>query len=73
MTFVEFRHKEQHSLCLDKVTIEFINLPHGETILVTSLNRTNKRKIDINTMHSRLGTQCIGAYEAFEIFKQLKS
>ena len=73
MTFVEFRQEHQRTLFLDKVTIEFVNLPQGQTILITSLNSTHKKKIDINTMHSRLGTQCVGAYEAYEIYNQLNS
>lgn len=71
MTFVEFRKEEHRVLFLDKVTLEFLNIPNGQTIIVTTLNEPNKPKDKYFSNYPKLGAASVGAYEAFEIYQYL--
>lgn len=71
MTFVEFRKEEHRVLFLDKVTLEFLNIPNGQTIIVTTLNEPTKPKDKYFSNYPKLGAASVGAYEAFEIYKYL--
>lgn len=71
MTFCEFRQEKQRVLFLDKVVLEFLNIPNGQTIIVTTLHEPSKPKDKYFSNYPKLGAASVGAYEAFEIYKYL--
>lgn len=71
MTFCEFRQEKQRVLYLEKVVLEFLNIPNGQTIIVTTLNEPDKPKDKYFSNYPKLGAASVGAYEAFEIYQYL--
>lgn len=71
MTFGEFRKEQSLTIYQDKLTVQFLNIAGGQTIIIVSQSTGITKKYDLMSLHSKIGTNCIGAYEAFEIYQQL--
>ncbi len=71
MTFAEFRQERSRVVFLEQLTIEFLNLPAGQVVIIVNMPagiRAGGKKI--GQTYTTATTQ-VGCFEAWDIYRTL--